>query len=126
MPHAPIAMSFTPRRNLKRARRLRRDDTPAEQRLWSALRDRRLGGYKFVRQEAIGPYIADFLCREPRLIVEVDGATHSDARALANDERRSSVLQAEGYRVLRIQNDDVYKHLPETLELILKSLERKL
>ena len=66
-------LSFTPRRQIRRARSLRGADTPAEARLWTNLRGRRLQKFKFVRQVPIGPYIADFLCRETRLIVEVDG-----------------------------------------------------
>ena len=68
--------TLTPRQR-SHARSLRRDDTSTEQRLWTALRYRRLNGVKFVRQLPIGPYIADFACRAAKLIVEVDGATHS-------------------------------------------------
>jgi len=53
--------------------------------LWSNLRGRRLQSFKFVRQEPIGPYVVDFLCQEARLIVEVDGATHSEDREIAYD-----------------------------------------
>jgi len=60
-----------------RERRLRRQLTDSERRLWFELRDRRLGGFKFVRQEAIGRYIADFVCREKKLIIEVDGSQHA-------------------------------------------------
>jgi very-short-patch-repair endonuclease len=60
-------------RTVRRERRLRRQLTDAERRLWFELRDRRLGGFKFVRQEAIGRYIADFVCREKKLIIEADG-----------------------------------------------------
>ena len=60
-------------------RKLRGAQTDAERKLWFALRDRRLGGFKFVRQEAIGPYIVDFVCREQRLIVEVDGGQHAES-----------------------------------------------
>jgi len=79
-------------------RRLRRYATDAERKLWFALRDRRLGGFKFVRQEAIGPYIVDFVCREKRLIIEVDGGQHAENR---RDRMRDSTLTAEGYHVLR-------------------------
>src|SRR5439155_12946019 len=59
-------------------RRLRRQPTNAETKLWFALRDRRLAGFKFVRQEAIGSYVVDFVCREKKLIIEVDGGQHAD------------------------------------------------
>src|SRR5438132_4590215 len=95
-------MSFTPRRQIRRARSLRRADIPAEARLWSNLRGRRLQSFKFVRQEPVGPYIVDFLCREARLIVEVDGATHSEDREVAYDRRREAYLKREGYRIIRL------------------------
>jgi very-short-patch-repair endonuclease len=63
-----------------RARRLRRDATNAELAMWRKLRSRSLDGHKFVGQEPIGPYIVDFICREARLIIEVDGGQHADNR----------------------------------------------
>ena len=65
-----------------------------------------LDGFKFSRQVPIGAYIADFVCREQRLIVEVDGATHSTDEELAHDRRRSEFLKSEGYAVIRFQNDE--------------------
>ena len=62
------------------ARKLRRGQTSAEQRLWRAIRNRQLDGLKFVRQVAIGPYVADFACRRGRIVIELDGATHSTER----------------------------------------------
>ena len=62
--------------------------------LWLSLRDRRLGGFKFVRQETIGPYIADFVCRERNIIIEVDGGQHADS---ATDRTRDAYLKSEGY-----------------------------
>src|SRR6267154_1129048 len=61
-----------------RARRLRLNSTNAELRLWNRLRSRAIDGCKFVRQEPIGPYVVDFICRERRLIIEVDGGQHAD------------------------------------------------
>ena len=81
---------------------------------------------KFVRQEPIGPYIVDFLCREARLIVEVDGATHSEDHEVAYDRRREAYLKREGYRIVRVLNNDVYTHINDVLEMILMSLEGKL
>jgi very-short-patch-repair endonuclease len=69
------------------ARRLRREATDAERRLWSALRDRRLAGYRFRRQYPIGRYIADFACTRHRLIVEADGGQHDESET---DRRRSA------------------------------------
>ena len=89
----------------ERARALRREDTDAEARLWAALRDRRLGGWKWKRQVPFGPYIVDFLCLETRLVVEVDGSQHADL--IAYDSRRTAWLGRHGLRVLRFWNSDV-------------------
>ncbi len=121
-----LSMTYTPRKSIRRARGLRREQTEAERRLWGHLRDRRLSGYKFVRQEPIGSFIADFLCREQKLVVEVDGATHSKPDEIAYDERRSRYLAALGYKVLRIQNADVFAIRDDVLDMILVALEGKL
>jgi very-short-patch-repair endonuclease len=62
-----------------RARQMRREPTEAERRMWRLLRDRRLGGFKFRRQEQLGRYIVDFVCFEQKLIVELDGSQHADS-----------------------------------------------
>jgi very-short-patch-repair endonuclease len=120
------SMTYTPRKSLSRARSLRREQTEAEKCLWGSLRGRRLNGYKFVRQEPIGSFIADFLCRERRLVVEVDGATHSEPHEIAYDERRCRYLATLGYKVLRVQNADVFTIRDDVLDMILMALERKL
>ena len=96
------------RRNVAVARRLRREPTSAESKLWAELRNRQLENFKFVRQEPIGNYVADFVCRERRLIVEIDGATHSTDEEVERDAVRTGSLERLGYRVIRFQNDDVY------------------
>jgi very-short-patch-repair endonuclease len=119
-------MSYTPRQRLRRARSLRRQCTPAEARLWSRLRDRRLAAFKFVRQEPIGPFVADFVCREEMLVVEIDGATHSTDEEIARDRQREAYLRSQGYRVVRIYNDDVYRRLEEVLATIIAAVEGRL
>ena len=106
------------------ARRLRRDETLAEKRLWEQLRNRQLDGVKFVRQAPVGPFIADFLCRETRLIVEVDGATHSTDAEVRHDAARTAQLARLGYCVLRLQNDEVMYGMDEVLTLIRQALAR--
>jgi len=86
------------------ARRLRKNSTPAEQRLWRCLRSRSLHGFKFVRQEPIGPYVVDFVCREKRLIIEVDGSQHAESK---RDAARDQWLVDRRYRVLRFWNNEV-------------------
>jgi len=101
------------------ARRLRVDATDAERRLWYRLRSRQVGGAKFIRQERIGPYVVDFVCREQRLIIEVDGGQHAtDPR----DAVRDAWLADRGYRVLRFWNNDVLSNTEGVLEAIAAAL----
>jgi very-short-patch-repair endonuclease len=106
-------------KKVARARRLRRNLTDAEMKLWLAVRDRRLSGHKFLRQVSIGPYIADFICREHRLIIEVDGGQHADS---ASDRVRDSYLAERGYRTLRFWNSDVLANLEGVLVSIASEL----
>ena len=108
-----------------RARALRENSTSAEEKLWRALRDRRLDGRKFTRQVAIGPYFADFACRELKVIVEIDGATHGEPAEIADDRVRTAFLSAEGYRVFRVYNDDVFTNLDGVLEALLAFTRRE-
>ncbi|HEX8064305.1 MAG TPA: DUF559 domain-containing protein [Allosphingosinicella sp.] len=85
------------------ARRLRANQTEAEERLWYYLRARRLEGEKFVRQFQIDRYLADFACRAARLAVELDGGQHNAER----DSARTEIIETHGYRVLRFWNHDV-------------------
>lgn len=103
-----------------RSRLLRRNATDAENRLWYVLRNRGLGGYKFVRQMPIGPFIADFVCREAGLIVELDGGQHSEN---ADDLQRTTYLNAEGYGVLRFWNTEVMDNRDGVLEAILRTID---
>ncbi len=107
------------------ARELRITLTEAERRLWNSLRNRSLSGHKFVRQAPIGPFIADFLCRERRLVVEVDGATHSQDSEISADARRTGYMKSEGYVVMRVWNIDVFTNLDGVLETIARELEKR-
>jgi very-short-patch-repair endonuclease len=102
-----------------RVRGLRKTTTPPEQLLWSVLRNRRLGGLKFRRQEMIEPYIVDFCCREIRLIVELDGMSHDDK--LESDTKRSDWLEKQDYRIFRVTNNDVN----EDLEAVARGIARE-
>ncbi len=106
-----------------RARSLRQSTTDVERRLWHKLRDRRLGGYKFVRQLPVGPFFADFGCRESKLLIEVDGSQHADS---LRDVSRDNFLVAEGYRVLRFWNAEVLKNMTGVCETIVAALENRL
>ncbi|MCW5647165.1 MAG: endonuclease domain-containing protein [Sphingopyxis sp.] len=104
---------------MERAKALRRALTQPEKKLWSALRDRRLGGFKFCKQQPIGPFIADFVCQERRLIVEVDGSQHAESET---DRTRDAFLTSKGYCVLRVWNNDVTDNLSGVLAAILAAL----
>ena len=104
----------------QRARQLRRDQTDAEQRLWSKLRDRQLRGTKFRRQHPVGPFVADFCCPQRKLVVELDGGQH--AEEVAADHKRSRFLEEQGYRVLRFWNHDVLQNTEAVLERIAEAL----
>jgi very-short-patch-repair endonuclease len=92
-----------------RARRLRRDQTDAEAKLWSRLRNAALNGSKFRRQFPIGEFIADFCCPQRRLVIELDGAQHVEQ--VQRDEWRSALLARHGYRVLRFWNEEIVNNL---------------
>jgi len=92
------------RKTIRIARRLRVNQTDAESVLWNRIRNRKIDGHKFVRQEPIAGYVCDFVCREQRLVIEVDGGQHSESAADVARDRR---LVEEGYRVLRFWNNDV-------------------
>jgi very-short-patch-repair endonuclease len=108
-----------------RARELRREASAAERKLWRALRGRLLDGHKFVRQKRIGPYYADFACREVKLIVEIDGATHSTEEEIAKDQARTALMKREGYRVLRFTNEEVYEQADRGCEAIVAALDKR-
>jgi very-short-patch-repair endonuclease len=108
---------------VNRSRVLRANGTSAEDKLWFHLRDRRLGGFKFVRQFPIESYFVDFVCRKQRLIVEIDGGTHDSASELANDLVRDGVLTGLSYRVVRIHNADVFENVDRVLDHLLAILK---
>ena len=106
-------------RMLRFAKKLRREMTDVEKKLWSALRDRRFENFKFRRQVPIGNYIADFVCQERKVIVELDGSQHDGS---VYDEQRDAWLESVGYKVLRFWNIDINQALDGTLLAILDGL----
>lgn len=106
---------------MERARNLRRSQADAEARLWSRLRGSQLG-VKFRRQHPLDGYIADFACVEKRLIVELDGGQHADAQRY--DERRTRALEALGFRVLRLWNDEALVRTDDVMTAIVRALNQ--
>ena len=104
-----------------RSRALRRDQTEAERKLWSMLRNRQLDGCKFRRQQPIDRYFADFACVEARLIVELDGGQHSDR--VLHDAERTEILERLGWRVIRFWNHEVLSEGGGVAETILAALK---
>jgi very-short-patch-repair endonuclease len=102
------------------ARTLRRNQTDAERRLWSRVRNRQLSGFKFRRQFPIPSYIVDFICTEAGLIVELDGGQHQQSKKV--DGRRTAFLGKQGYEVVRFWDNDVLLTTDSVLEKILEYL----
>jgi very-short-patch-repair endonuclease len=88
--------------------------------MWTHLRSRGLGGYKFVRQEPVGPYVVDFLCREQRLVLEIDGGQHATD---PKDALRVDWLRQHNYRLMRFWNNEVRQNIEGVLETILAKLD---
>src|SRR6266403_1808161 len=103
------------------ARRLRSRMTDAERKLWFALKDRRFAAFKFRRQVPVGPYIADFICFQLRLIIEVDGGQHGGS---VRDIERDNWLTQNEFRVLRFWNNDVLQNLEGVLTRLAEQLDR--
>ena len=108
-------------RNRTFARTMRRIPTEPEKLFWSRVRDRRLGGYKFKRQMAIGSYIADFVCVERKLIIELDGGQHADRKEY--DEKRDAFLRSKGFRIIRVWNIDLLQNIDGVMEMLSVELD---
>ncbi len=100
-------------------RALRKNQTEDENRLWYHLRDRRLNGTKFRRQQQIGKYVVDFVTYEHKLVIEVDGGQHNETPEISKDKERTAWLEEHGLRVLRFWNNDVLKDTDLVLTIIL-------
>jgi very-short-patch-repair endonuclease len=107
------------------ARNLRRTMTRQEVKLWFHLRELKKLGFHFRRQVPIKNFIVDFACYHPRVIVELDGSQHSREAHSLRDARRDTVLAADGFRVVRVWNNDVDTNLSGVFDLILNELKRR-
>jgi len=107
----------------RNARGLRREMTDAERSLWQHLRRRQIEGLKFRRQHPIGRYIADFVCVEVRLVIEVDGGQHGERQGY--DKERTAWLAQRGYRVLRFWNHEVLTNAEGVMAVIGREVHRR-
>jgi len=107
--------------NKSRARQLRKNLTKAERLLWKHLRLRQMGEFKFRRQQPFDNFIADFVCFERRLIVEIDGGHHSEQPV--RDAKRDEYLKRQGFTVLRLWNSEVLREIEAVKEKIISALE---
>ena len=104
------------------ARELRKNQTDAENLLWSKLRSHQLEGYKFKRQVPFGEYILDFYCRKAQLAVEVDGGQHAEEGVSSEDETRTKYLNEKGIKVLRFWNHEVLQSLEDVVDEIMRNM----
>ena len=105
------------------ARKLRRDMTDAERKLWSALRCEQLAGLKFRRQAAIEQYVVDFVCFSIKLVIEVDGGQHNTEEGREHDNLRTRFLESRGFRVLRFWNSEVLEDVEAVIASVVKQCE---
>lgn len=103
-----------------KSRELRRNATEAERKLWQSISARKLAGVRFNRQFPVGQFICDFVSREHRLVIEIDGGQHALARSY--DDRRTRFLEAQGYTVIRFWNNEVMDNLDGVLMRIEQTL----
>ena len=118
-------MKSTSQRKTGVARRLRRDITDAERKLWYCLRARRFSGYKFRRQHPIGPYVADFACVALKLVIELDGGQHGEDSNIDRDMARTELIVGRGFRVLRFCNHEVLQNLDAVASAIENALSER-
>ena len=111
--------------NLKNAKKMRSNMTPAETKMWRILRGKRFQDLKFKRQVLIGNYIVDFLCEDKKIIIEIDGGQHNEELNIQSDNNRTHYLENNGYKVLRFWNDEVMKNINGVMEVIFREIEGK-
>ncbi|SRR5579885_398308 len=104
------------------AKKLRRDQTEVERKLWNALRGRQFHGFKFRRQQPVGPYIPDFVCFEARYVIELDGSQHGESESKASDLARTRRLAQDGFRIRRFWNRELIDNFEGVLTQIWRDL----
>ncbi len=107
------------------ARKLRKNSTQQEDKLWNLLRNRNLSNIKFIRQYPIGPYIVDFAARKQRLVIEIDGGQHNMPENIEDDLKRTQYIEAKGYKVIRFWNNEIDDNLEGVYLKILEIIKNK-
>jgi very-short-patch-repair endonuclease len=105
---------------------MRRAMTPAERKLWHALKAHRFQGLHIRRQVPMGPYVADFICHAAKIVIEVDGSQHGFDRHAERDRARDDWFQEQGYRVFRFWNHDVLTGIDSVLDTIFANIPSNL
>ncbi|MBK0370722.1 endonuclease domain-containing protein [Flavobacterium sp. SE-1-e] len=100
------------------AKKLRESSTEAEEKLWLALKDNGIDGYKFRRQHPLSIYVVDFYCHALKFVIEIDGGYHLDQEQQLLDEKRTSDIEFQGLKVIRFTNEEVLMKLPEVIDRI--------
>jgi len=108
---------------IEKSRQLRKNMTPQERKLWCIIRNRQFFGYRFRRQFPLGQYIVDFICREKKIIIEIDGGQHNEIKNIQYDNERTEYLILEGYKVLRFWNNDIDKNIGGVYEKLKEAFE---
>ena len=100
------------------AAQLRSKGTKSEILLWNQLKGSQMNGFRFIRQKPIGDYIVDFYCKEVGLVIELDGLSHQSNEVKDLDERKQSYLESIGLKVIRFEDEDVMRDLPNVMRVI--------
>ena len=100
------------------AKKLRENQTEAEEKLWLAVKDNQIGGYKFRRQHPLNIYVADFYCHAFKLVIEIDGEYHLNEEQQLLDKKRTADLEFQGLAIIRFTNEEIMLKLPEVIDRI--------
>jgi very-short-patch-repair endonuclease len=107
-----------PSKIFSNAKKLRENPTEAEEKLWLAVKNNQIEGYKFRRQHPLSVYVADFYCHALKLVIEIDGGYHLDEEQRLLDEKRTSDIEFQGSKVIRFTNEEIMLKLPEVIDKI--------
>ena len=103
-----------------KARNLRQNQTPQEQKMWNLLRGKQFQGIRFVRQYPIDKYIVDFACRSKKLIIKIDGGQHNEDKNIVYDNERTKFLELLGYKIIRFWNNDIDQNIEGVYQKLLE------